>query len=62
MNLIKLQDEIANDETKWIEFRDKLQKWVDVTRNAILKIVNTRNHFLDVIIKEPETIKKASLL
>ena len=62
IDVIDELDELANDEKKWIEFRDKLQKWVDVTRNSILKIVDTRNHFLDVIIKEPDTIKKASLL
>ena len=62
IDVIEDLDELTNDEEKWNEFRNKLQKWVDVTRDSILQIVNTQNHFLDVITKEPKTIKKVNLL
>jgi len=48
-NVFDILDNVTKDEEKWIEFKSKLIVWQEYIRNNFLKIITTKNSFLDII-------------
>ena len=52
---------LADNESTWQPFLHELTEWVLHTRESIVKIVDTKNHFLDILLKS-NYIKTNNLL
>jgi len=55
-------DKIADNEVEWKLFVQNLQNWVDDIRDGVISIVNSKNDFLEVIIKEKKEVKIQKLI
>ena len=45
-------NDVSSDDEKWNEFYNKVEKFINTLRNQILEIMNTRNGYLDYLIKK----------
>ena len=56
-DVIEYIDEIASDDTEWKLFVEKLQDWVDVIKNNIIEIINSKNDLLEVVLNKKNSEK-----
>ena len=59
MDIIHEINDVANNEQDWYLLKNKLQDWVSHVRKCIFNLVDSKNDFLDILIKSE--LKKPNL-